>query len=237
MGMLRNDPRFMGVSVRCYMSGVEGLSDRLEIYPEDAIMPSCGWIFPMNGNLANVGVGAMLYAMRSRKTNLNRTFEDFAHKTRHASEKLRGARREGRLRGALLRVGMGGSKARKANVLLAGDAASLTNPISGEGITYALESGGLAAEAIAAALKSGNQEALLDYQVALNDRYEHYFRLGSLAIRYGNNPWFVNPLLFTTSRIPRLGDKMGRFLMNCRRGADPEVSLRKEGHESGRHER
>jgi menaquinone-9 beta-reductase len=221
LGMLRSDPRFLGVSVRCYMSGVEGLADRLEIYPEDAIMPNCGWIFPMNGNLANVGIGGMLYAIRKRRINLNRAFEDFADKTRYAADKLRGASRESRLRGALLRVGLGGSEARKRNVLLAGDAASLTNPISGEGITYALESGRLAAETIASALRSGNEDALRDYPVILKSRYEHYFRLGSLAIRYGNNPWFVNPLLFTTSKIPRLGDKMGRFLMNCRRADRP----------------
>jgi menaquinone-9 beta-reductase len=221
LDMLHKDPAFIGVSVRCYMSGVEGLAERLEIYPEDAISPSCGWIFPMRDGLANVGVGAMLYAIRRKDINLNQVFEDFIHKTRHASQKLRGARREGRLRGAVLRVGLGGSRARKANVILAGDAASLTNPVSGEGITYALESGRLAAETVAAALKTGSDGALDDYQELLNAHYEHYFRMGSLAIRYGNNPWLINPLLFSTSRVRRLGDKMGRFLMNCRRSDYP----------------
>ncbi len=221
LGMLRRDPGYMGVSVRCYMRGVEGLADRLEIYPEDAISPCCGWIFPMRDGLANVGVGAMLYAIRAKDINLNRVFDDFIHKTRHAGAKLRGARREGRLRGAVLRVGLGGSRARKANVLLAGDAASLTNPISGEGITYALESGRMAAETVAAALESDDDDVLEDYEKMLEANYAHYFRLGALAIRYCNNPWFVNPLLFTTSRVRPLGDKMGRFLMNCRRADYP----------------
>lgn len=221
LGMLRDDPRFIGVSVRCYMSGVEDMADRLEIYPEDAISPSCGWIFPINGDLANVGVGAMLYAFRKRRINLNRTFEDFAERTRHAAAKLRGARREGRLRGALLRVGLGGSNPRRSNVLLVGDAASLTNPISGEGITYALESGRWAAETIASAFRRGNPDILANYTAILKWHYERYFQLGSMAILYGNNPWFVNPLLFTTSRIARLGNKMGRFLMNCRRSDYP----------------
>lgn len=220
LGLLNRDPDFMGVAVRCYMSGVEGLADRLEIYPEDAISPGCGWIFPMKDGLANVGVGYMLYAGRNR-LNLKRMFEDFLKRTRHAGRKLRHARMEDRLRGALLRVGLGGSEARKANVLLAGDAASLTNPVSGEGITYALESGRLAAETIAAALKSGDDDLLAGYERTLEDRYRDYFRLGSLAIRYGNNPWFMNPLLFSTARSRRLGDKMGRFLMNCRRADHP----------------
>jgi flavin-dependent dehydrogenase len=221
LGLLKDDPLYVGVSVRAYMAGVEGIDDFLEIYPEDAISPCCGWIFPLDGDTANVGVGHMLYASARRRINLNRAFEDFATRTRHAARKLRGAERVGRLRGALLRVGMEGSIPRRANVLLVGDAASLTNPISGEGITYALESGRWAGEIIDEALRSGNQDLLANYPNKLRSLYGHYFRRGTAAIRYCNNPWFINPLLFTTSRLPRLGDKMGRFLMNCRRSDYP----------------
>jgi flavin-dependent dehydrogenase len=221
LGLLREDPLYIGVSVRAYMTGVEGLDDFLEIYPEDAIMPCCGWIFPVDESTANVGVGAMLYAFRKKKININRVFEDFGRRTRHAAPKLRGAGIEGRLRGAILRVGMGGSVPGRANVLLVGDAASLVNPISGEGITYALESGRWAGETVAAALRSGKWDALSYYPRILEWKYGGYFRRGTAAIRYGNNPWFINPLLYITSRLPRLGDKMGRFLMNCRRSDNP----------------
>ena len=221
LGLLRNDPLYLGVSVRSYMTGVRGISDFLEIYPEDAIMPSCGWIFPVDGETANVGVGFMLYARRGHRINLNRVFDDFRTRTRHAAPKLRDAEPRGRLRGALLRVGMGGAVPRRLNVLLAGDAASLTNPISGEGITYALESGRWAGETLAAAMHAGDEALLAGYPRILDWLYRRYFSLGTLAIRYGNNPYLVNPLLFATSRLPRLGDKMGRFLMNCRRSAYP----------------
>jgi geranylgeranyl reductase family protein len=221
MGLLRDDPLYLGVSVRRYMTGVRGISDFLEIYPEDAIMPSCGWIFPMDDGKANVGVGFMLYARRKRRINLNRVFEDFMSRTRHAAAKLRDAEPLGRLRGALLRVGMGGAVPQRLNVLLVGDAASLTNPISGEGITYALESGRWAGETLAAAMHGDDESLLENYPRILEWYYRRYFYLGTLAIRYGNNPYIVNPLLFTTSRSQRLGDKMGRFLMNCRRSDYP----------------
>ena len=221
LGLLRDDPLYLGVSVRCYMTGVKGVSDFLEIYPEDAISPSCGWIFPVDDDTANVGAGYMLYARRKRRINLNRVFDDFLLRTRHAAAKLREARPSGRLRGAMLRVGMGGSVPGSANVLLVGDAASLTNPISGEGITYALESGRWAGETLAAAMHSGDAAILENYRGILEWYYRRYFSLGTMAIRYFNNPYAVNPLLFTTSRLPALGDKMGRFLMNCRRSDYP----------------
>lgn len=221
LGLLNSDPLYLGVSVRCYMTGVRGVSGFLEIYPEDAISPSCGWIFPVDDETANVGVGYMLYARRRRRINLNRVFEDFVSRTRHAAAKLREAEPRGKLRGALLRVGMGGAVPRRLNVLLVGDAASLTNPISGEGITYALESGRWAGETLAAAMHCGDEDLLENYPRILEWYYRRYFYLGTLAIRYGNNPYFVNPLLFATSRSQALGDKMGRFLMNCRRSDYP----------------
>lgn len=221
LGLLDNDPCYLGVSMRCYMTGVSGISDFLEIYPEDAISPACGWIFPVNGGTANVGVGFMLYARGKKRLNLNRVFEDFLSGTRHAAGKLSGASIVDRPHGALLRVGMEGSRPRESNVLLVGDAASLTNPISGEGITYALESGRWAAETLASALHREDPGLLDNYGRILRWHYGRYFRLGLMAIRYGNNPWFVNPLLYVTSRRRDLGDKMGRFLMNCRRGVQP----------------
>ena len=221
LGMLSQDPLYLGVSVRYYMTGVESIDDYLEIYPEDAISPNCGWIFPVDDNTANVGVGAMLYAIRKHDINLNRAMDDFMTRTRHAAAKLRGAEPVGRLRGALLRVGFKGAVHKRANVLLVGDAASLTNPISGEGITYALESGRWAGETLAAALRRDDPEILGIYPRILDWRYDRYFRHGTMAIHYGNNPWFINPLLSITSRHRGLGDKMGRFLMNCRRGEQP----------------
>ncbi len=225
LGLLRNDPLYMGVSLRAYMTGVRGVSDFLEIYPEDAISPGCGWIFPLGGGRANVGVGFMLYARRFRDLNLNRLWETFLTRTRYAAEKLASAETLERPRGAILRVGLKGSCPRRANVILAGDAASMTNPISGEGITYALESGRWAAETLAAALHRGNSDILEIYPRILSWYYGRYFHQGTLAIRYGNRPEFVNPLLFVTSRFSRLGDKMGRFLMNCRRSFPSPASF------------
>jgi flavin-dependent dehydrogenase len=90
-----------------------------------------------------------------------------------------------------------------------------------QGITYALESGRWAAETLAAAMHAGDESLLENYPRILEWYYRRYFYLGTMAIRYGNNPYVVNPLLFATSRSQRLGDKMGRFLMNCRRSDYP----------------
>ncbi len=221
LGLLIHDPRYLGVSVRCYMRGAKDVDPFLGIYPENAIMPNCGWIFPVDAETVNVGVGAMLYAIRKKNMNLNRVFEDFITKTRYAAEKLRDAEPVDKLRGAQLRVALRGSRPGTGNVLLVGDAASMTNPISGEGISYALESGKLAGESVLASLEAGTEDAFPRYERSLREKYDIYFRNGWLCIRYGNNPIVMNPLIWTTSRNKKLGNKMGRYLMNVRRSDHP----------------
>ena len=49
----------------------------------------------------------------------------------------------------------GFSRVGRGSVLLAGDAAGLCNPLSGEGIRWAIESGAAAGEAIATAMREG----------------------------------------------------------------------------------
>ncbi|MFN3938512.1 MAG: geranylgeranyl reductase family protein [Gemmobacter sp.] len=73
-----------------------------------------------------------------------------------------------RCKGAFLPFGEVRRDPGRGRVLLAGDAAGLVDPVTGEGIAWALESGRLAAEAAISALRAGRPEvALPDYRRAL----------------------------------------------------------------------
>ncbi|MFN7224837.1 MAG: geranylgeranyl reductase family protein [Paracoccaceae bacterium] len=63
-----------------------------------------------------------------------------------------------RIKGHHLPSGASNAKPGRGSVLLAGDAAGLVDPITGEGIGWAILSGQLAAEAVAAALANGRPE-------------------------------------------------------------------------------
>jgi geranylgeranyl reductase family protein len=221
MGLLVNDPLFLGISVRQYFEGVEDIGDFLEVYPEKEISPGSGWVFPVTRDgIANVGVGAMLYHIRRDSINLHRFFETMITNTRHVAPKLRDARPISPLRGALLRVGLGGSKVECPGMILVGDAASMTNPVSGEGITYALETGDMAAEHILESRMSGAGFHLdpeeNSFREKLVDRYQHYFRIGTLSIKWGNRTSFMRPLLAVVSRRQRYREDLIRSLMYLR---------------------
>lgn len=93
----------------------------------------------------------------------------------------------------------------KGNILLAGDAAGLVDPITGEGIAHALDSGALAATAAIEALRSGRPEtALAGYTSALRPIHRglrHAGLLRNLMFRESLRPAFIRS--FQNSRTLR----------------------------------
>ncbi|MGP6089163.1 geranylgeranyl reductase family protein [Antarctobacter jejuensis] len=93
----------------------------------------------------------------------------------------------------------------KGNILLAGDAAGLVDPITGEGIAHALDSGARAAQAAIRALRSGRPHtALADYTRALTPIHRglrHAGLLRNLMFRETLRPAFIRS--FQSSRSLR----------------------------------
>lgn len=220
MGLLVNDPLYLGISIRQYFEGVEDIGDYLEVYPEKEISPGSGWVFPVSETVANVGFGAMLYHIERDRINLQRFFETLIHDTAHVAPKLRNARPISPLRGALLRVGLGGSKVECPGMILVGDAAAMTNPVSGEGITYALETGEMAADHILSSRMDGrglhHDPAEDSFRKKLVDRYQHYFNIGIHSIKWGNKTSFMRPMLAVVARHRWSRENLIRALMYMR---------------------
>jgi geranylgeranyl reductase family protein len=80
-------------------------------------------------------------------------------------------------------------------VLFAGDAAGLANPITGEGISSAIASGRIAGESIAAGEGGASAEYARRIEVEVIPTIDGYRRRGDLA--YGLAPWLVRALART----------------------------------------
>jgi len=102
-----------------------------------------GWSFPKRGS-TTVGLGG-LHA-------LNPDMKDKLTKYRDLLDDSRGAK----IKGHFLPFGDYKTSPGQGNILLVGDAAGFVDPITGEGIAYAMKSGQLAARAIAQAVHAGN---------------------------------------------------------------------------------
>jgi digeranylgeranylglycerophospholipid reductase len=124
-----------------------------------------GWLFP-RGNVANLGLGVEPAAREHLKSMLESLHQQLIAEGRVGGEILN------RTGGAIPVGGMVGPIGRLGRrvVLLCGDAAGLTNPITGAGISSAVLSGTLAGESAANWL-AGNENAAADYREELEDLF------------------------------------------------------------------
>ncbi|TDA65881.1 MAG: geranylgeranyl reductase family protein [Clostridia bacterium] len=115
-----------------------------------------GWLFPRADHLS-VGVGYFSEQRRRLSRPLREYFAAFLARQVEAGSAPGPAGPPGRERprGWTIPVGWGRGTYRKGRVLLAGDAAGLADPFTGEGIYAALKSGQLAAQVAAVALRQG----------------------------------------------------------------------------------
>jgi flavin-dependent dehydrogenase len=111
--------------------------------------PGYGWLFPGADGSANLGLGVGTGPHRQAGSAAVRFLPRFiAHLRALGLLEPGGAAPVDRRLGGWLKMGMVGTTSAHDRVLLVGDAAGLINPVQGEGISQALQSGRWAAEAI-----------------------------------------------------------------------------------------
>lgn len=135
--------------------------------------PAYAWSFPLGDGRANVGYGELLDGGRPTSR---------AALAQRLAELLPGTEPDpATLRAHRLPLTTGRPPVRDGRVSLVGDAQSLINPLTGEGIYYAVRSGALAGIAAARSV-AGDGDAGALYRVALRAQLgRHFAQIGTLA--------------------------------------------------------
>jgi len=201
-------------AVRAYYSGVEGIApNTTECYLLDKYIPGYFWLFPVENGLVNAGFGMRSDFIADKRFNLRQAFYDFMEEYPLLKEKMRNAQPVGKLQGFSLPLGSQWVKMSGPYFYLAGDAASLIDPISGDGIGNAMLSGYLAA---GQAIESLQKE---DFSEKMGEKYEEdlYSAIGKELWRKGlmqqiasQYSWLLKPTVFMVKNkyVKRLMHKM-----------------------------
>jgi menaquinone-9 beta-reductase len=175
-GLLQEMPHTI-VAARAYFTDIADLRPSLRFHFNGVPLPGYGWIFPTGPASANIGIGTLRAARNGR--GRSGTPADFAGFIAHPQVRtlLAGARQVGPVRSYPLRTDFAEAPTVGARVLAVGEAAGLVNPVTGEGIDYALESGRLAAEHLAAMFGRGDMSpaALQGYDRVLREHFQPLF--------------------------------------------------------------
>jgi len=149
-------------AIRGYWDNVEGLTENIELYFIDGVLPGYLWIFPMEGKRANVGLGILSNDLIARKKHPNAILLEALQNHPTIAPRFKNAKQDGRIGAWAIPNGSYVKQNTGNGWLLVGDAASLVDPFSGEGVGNALSSGKYAAQAISDAIeKNPGSSALL----------------------------------------------------------------------------
>ncbi len=203
-------------AARAYYDGVEGLTDRVVLFFDGVDLPGYGWIFPTSPTSANIGCGA--FAQDAHAVDGGRAMPQAQRLERLLATHpmlvpmLMRATRAGPLRAYPLRTDFHRDFAGRGRLLVVGEAAGLVNPITGEGIDYALESAEFVAAAFArhfpgraAALDDDGAHRLTeDYRRRLSRRFTRRFGLYRAVQRHALAPSRTPALLSRVATAPAL---------------------------------
>lgn len=143
-----NAPRDLGEwhAVRQYFDGVD--EDRLWVLFERDLLPGYAWVFPLPGNRANVGYGVLRADGRSGRA-LKDLWPDLVSRPTMRAALGPHARASEAVRAWPIPTRYEPGRLASGLVLFAGDSAGVVDPMTGEGIAQAIETGMLAAQSIA----------------------------------------------------------------------------------------
>lgn len=203
-GLSRRGDR-MGFAVRAYMDHVPGAGDDFHVFiplrdpATGCTLAGYGWVFPEANDAANIGVGILRTRPEDKDVNLRTVFNQFCASLVARQPQWRGMVQRGPLSGAPLPCDFDADRVAAGGVVLVGDAARLVDPLSGEGIDTALESGALAAHAISEALNCGAED-VPGYGAELERRFGQRMRAAWSLV---NNREFVWGVTSDTATVDR----------------------------------
>ncbi|MFH0927429.1 MAG: NAD(P)/FAD-dependent oxidoreductase [Candidatus Micrarchaeota archaeon] len=167
------EPKHTCDALRVYYDGISEMTDNIEIHFFESIQPGYFWIFPLEGGKANVGLGLVTSdlqkKMKNEKKNLVSMLNEAIANEPVIKERFRNAKPEGPITGWRLPFGSQRKQLAGNGWVLVGDAASLVDPFSGEGVGNATTAARLCSKVIADAIAKGDlsRENLSGYEKRL----------------------------------------------------------------------
>lgn len=212
------EPEHHCAGLRAYYRGVTGLhpDNFIELHFITDFLPGYLWVFPLPNGEANVGVGMLTEAVAKKKVKLRERLDEILRTHPALRDRFATAERLGPVRGFGLPLGSRRRSLSGPGYLLLGDAGSLIDPFSGEGISHAMVSGRHAADWAGRALAAGNFTPgfLKGYDAAVYNRLWQELRLSRAMQRLLNYPWLFNFVANRAANNPTLAETISNMFLD-----------------------
>jgi geranylgeranyl reductase family protein len=165
--------------------------DTMEMVFDRDYLPHYGWVFPEGDGVVNIGV--CLYEDKLKGRNVSHVFDDFLKK--YYAKRLEKATQVGRSLSYVINTTASVKHVYAGRMLCAGEAGRMCNPATAEGISYAMESGVLAADACMRAYEKGcggepDEKSLGHFETMCRNAFNFRLRRAALFSRLVDSPVF-----------------------------------------------
>ena len=203
------------IAARAYFENANHDSDCFNFHFNDVTLPGYGWIFPLAKNRINVGVG-VIPSKKIKPQHIKSLFSDFIQQE-HMKDVLAGAKQISEIQSYPIRTDFSTSTIYKERTLLVGEAAGLVNPLTGEGIDYALESGEIVAEHLSEIIKGNdNPDDLNMYEQALRKKYMPIFNFSNQLISCCLKPFMLNTMVKAAAHKKSLNQSLTNIILGLK---------------------
>lgn len=210
--------------LRAYYTGVKNLDEEnfIELHFVKDFLPGYFWIFPLPNGETNVGVGMRSDVVAKKNINLKKEMLRIIEHYPHLKKRFEGAVMTDKIRGYNLPLGSKKRKLSGENYLLLGDAGSLIDPFTGEGIGNAMISASIAADLICngSIEKNYSEKTLKQYDEAVYHRLWPELNVSRRMQQLVNFPWLFNLVVKKANK--------SQLLRNTISGMFEDIELRGE---------
>ena len=203
LNLKQNSDWHKAIAIRAYIDS----PNYIEIFNERTLMfeinvsaeKGYAWAFPSKGNLLNIGIGVPVSIFKKDKLNINQLLKDFVAQLESRGVIVENIRKQ---KSYMLPFASSRPKLKKnINIALIGDASSMINPISGEGIFYGMEAGYLLAKNTNELVRSEElSSGILKYEKEFSNRFRKHYLSCALARLILQSPFMTKRLLKVASK-------------------------------------
>jgi geranylgeranyl reductase family protein len=208
LGQIKVDKKHYSAGLRAYYEGVTGFQEDnyIELHFIKDLLPGYFWIFPLPGGKANVGLGMLSQDISRSRVDLKKEFTRIITEDPNIAPRFAQATQIDKLRGFGLPLGSKKRKISGEGFMLVGDAASLIDPFSGEGIGNAMLSGKKAAEQAIKCFENRDYSAgfMSNYDETVYQKIWSELSLSHRMQKLLNYPWLFDFVVNRASRSPSL---------------------------------
>lgn len=191
--------KYTMTGLKTYYKGVNGFHEKnyVELHFLKDLLPGYFWIFPLPDGQANVGVGLDQERIGRKKINLKAKMLEAIDTIPYLKERFKNAEMVSKIQAYGLPLWDGKRKISGDHFMLAGDAANLIDPVTGEGIGHAAISGMYAAEQCKRSLELNNfsSDSMQQYDKSVYGGIGKELSISSKIPRFIKYPWLFNMMV------------------------------------------